>query len=322
MIDSTPKYSFVIPIYNEEETLAELYRRISAVMARMDGSVELILINDGSRDRSLELLRELHEQDSRICYLSFARNFGHQIAVTAGLNFSSGQIVVVMDGDLQDPPELIVDMVEQWRQGYQVVYAQRTQRRKEGWFKRLPAYMYYRILRHLADVDIPIDTGDFCLMDRCVVDVLNAMPERNRYIRGLRAWIGFKQTAVKFERDPRFAGEVKYTFRKSLSLAMNGLVSFSKVPLRLSIYLGLFAAFVSVLMAFLILYWRIFYPSSALTGLTIVMMAVFFLGAVQLVSIGILGQYVGRIYEEVKGRPLYTLAEVVGFNPSRQKDGK
>ena len=312
-MNDTPKYSLVIPIYNEEENLAELYRRISAVMDRLDGPVELILINDGSRDRSLELLRELHEKDSRICYLSFARNFGHQIAVTAGLNFSTGQVVVILDGDLQDPPELIIDMVEKWRQGYQVVYAQRTQRRQESWFKRLPAYMYYRILRHLADVDIPIDTGDFCLMDRCVVNVLNAMPERNRYIRGLRAWIGFKQTAVKFERDPRFAGEVKYTFRKSLSLAMNGLVSFSKVPLRLSIYMGLFAAFVSVLMAFLILYWRIFYPSSALTGLTIVMMAVFFLGAVQLVSIGILGQYIGRIYEEVKGRPLYTLAEVAGF---------
>jgi len=312
-MNDTPKYSLVIPIYNEEENLAELYRRISAVMDRMDGPVELILINDGSRDRSLELLRKLHEQDSRISYLSFARNFGHQIAVTAGLNFSTGQVVVIMDGDLQDPPELIIDMVEQWQQGYQVVYAQRTQRRQESWFKRLPAYMYYRILRHLADVDIPIDTGDFCLMDRCVVNVLNAMPERNRYIRGLRAWIGFKQTAVKFERDPRFAGEVKYTFRKSLSLAMNGLVSFSKVPLRLSIYMGLFAAFVSVLMAFLILYWRIFYPSSALTGLTIVMMAIFFLGAVQLVSIGILGQYIGRIYEEVKGRPLYTLAEVAGF---------
>jgi len=159
-------------------------------------------------------------------------------------------------------------------------------------------------------------------MDRCVVDILNAMPERNRYIRGLRAWIGFKQTAVKFERDARFAGEVKYTFRKSLSLAMNGLVSFSKVPLRLSIYLGLFAAFVSVLMAFLILYWRIFYPNSALTGLTIVMMAVFFLGAVQLVSIGILGQYVGRIYEEVKGRPLYTLAEVAGFDRSHDRTDK
>jgi glycosyltransferase involved in cell wall biosynthesis len=209
---NTPKYSLIIPIYNEEENLPELYRRVSGVMERMDGPVELILINDGSRDRSLELLRELHEQDSRICYLSLARNFGHQIAVTAGLNFSSGQVVVIMDGDLQDPPELILDMVEQWRLGYQVVYAQRTQRRQEGWFKRLPAYMYYRILRNLADVDIPIDTGDFCLMDRCVVDVLNAMPERNRYIRGLRAWIGFKQTAVKFERDARFAGEVKYTF--------------------------------------------------------------------------------------------------------------
>ena len=312
-MNDTPKYSLVIPIYNEEENLAELYRRISAVMDRMDGPVELILINDGSRDRSLELLRKLHEQDSRISYLSFARNFGHQIAVTAGLNFSTGQVVVIMDGDLQDPPELIIDMVEQWRQGYQVVYAQRTQRRQESWFKRLPAYMYYRLLRNLADVDIPIDTGDFCLMDRCVVDVLNAMPERNRYIRGLRAWIGFKQTAVMFERDPRFAGDVKYTFSKSFALAMNGLVSFSKVPLRLSIYLGLFAAFVSVLMAFLILYWRLFSPNSALTGLTIVMMAVFFLGAVQLVSIGILGQYIGRIYEEVKGRPLYTLAEVAGF---------
>ncbi|MEG3918954.1 MULTISPECIES: glycosyltransferase family 2 protein [unclassified Microcoleus] len=321
-MNDTPKYSLVIPIYNEEENLAELYRRISAVMDRMDGPVELILINDGSRDRSLELLRELHEKDSRICYLSFARNFGHQIAVTAGLNFSRGQVVVIMDGDLQDPPELIIDMVEQWRQGYQVVYAQRTQRRQEGWFKRLPAYMYYRILRNLADVDIPIDTGDFCLMDRCVVDVLNAMPERNRYIRGLRAWIGFKQTAVKFERDPRFAGDVKYTFSKSFALAMNGLVSFSKVPLQLSIYLGLFSAFVSVLMAFLVLYWRLFSAGSALTGLTIVIMAVFFLGAVQLVSIGILGQYIGRIYEEVKGRPLYTLAEVAGFDPFRQKNDK
>ncbi|MEG3941338.1 glycosyltransferase family 2 protein [Microcoleus sp. S36b_A3] len=308
-----PKYSLIIPIYNEEENLPELYRRISGVMERLDGPVELILINDGSRDRSLDILRELHEQDSRICYLSFARNFGHQIAVTAGLNFSTGQVAVIMDGDLQDPPELILEMIEQWRNGYQVVYAQRTQRRQESWFKRFPAYMYYRILRNLADVDIPLDTGDFCLMDRCVVDVLNALPERNRYIRGLRAWIGFKQTAVKFERDPRFAGDVKYTFSKSFALAMNGLVSFSTVPLQLSIYLGLFSALVSVLMAFLVLYWRLFSPGAALTGLTIIIMAVFFLGAVQLVSIGILGQYIGRIYEEVKGRPLYTLAEVAGF---------
>ncbi|MBE9183487.1 glycosyltransferase family 2 protein [Microcoleus sp. LEGE 07076] len=320
-MNRTPKYSLIIPIYNEAENLPELYRRMGAVMERMDGPVELILINDGSRDRSLEILRELHEQDSRICYLSFARNFGHQIAVTAGLNFSSGQVAIIMDGDLQDPPELVLDMIEQWRLGYQVVYAQRTHRRQESWFKRFPAYLYYRILRNLADVDIPLDTGDFCLMDRCVVNVLNAMPERNRYIRGLRAWIGFKQTAVKFERDPRFAGDVKYTFSKSFALAMNGLVSFSTVPLQLSIYLGLFSALVSVLMAFLVLYWRLFSSGKALTGLTIIIMAVFFLGAVQLVSIGILGQYIGRIYEEVKGRPLYTLAEVVGFG-DRPKPSK
>jgi polyisoprenyl-phosphate glycosyltransferase len=309
----SPKYSFIIPIYNEEETIAEMYRRMRAVMDRMDGTVELILINDGSRDRSLHLMRELHDKDSRVCYLSLARNFGHQIAVTAGLNFARGQIVVILDADLQDPPELIPDMVEKWRQGYQVVYAQRTQRRQESWFKRFTAYSFYRLLKQLADVDIPTDTGDFCLLDRKVVDVLNAMPERNRYIRGLRSWIGFQQTAIRFERDPRFAGEVKYTFRKSLALAINGLVSFSTVPLRISTYVGLLAAIASVLMALLVLYWRIFVPNSPLTGFTLVLMATFFIGAVQLVCIGILGEYIGRIYEEVKGRPLYTVGEVGGF---------
>ena len=309
----SPKYSFIIPIYNEEETILEMYRRMSAVMDRMDGAVELILINDGSRDRSIHLLRDLHDQDSRVCYLSLARNFGHQIAVTAGLNFARGQVVVILDADLQDPPELIPDMVEKWKQGYQVVYAQRTQRRQESWFKRFTAYSFYRLLKQLADVDIPTDTGDFCLLDRKVVEVLNAMPERNRYIRGLRSWIGFRQTAIRFERDPRFAGEIKYTFRKSLALAINGLVSFSTIPLRISTYVGLLAAIASILMALLVLYWRIFVPNSPLTGFTMILMAIFFLGAVQLVSIGILGEYIGRIYEEVKGRPLYTLAEVGGF---------
>lgn len=308
-----PKYSLVIPVYNEETTLPELYRRLSAVMDRLGESTEVILVNDGSRDRTLSLLRDLHEKDSRFCYISLARNFGHQVAVTAGLNFVRGQVIVVMDADLQDPPELIPVLVETWKQGYQVVYAQRTQRKKEGLFKRLPAYLFYRILRRLADIDIPPDTGDFCLMDRKVVDVLNSMPERNRYIRGLRSWVGLQQTSVLFERDPRFAGDVKYTFRKSLSLAANGLVSFSRVPLRLSTYLGLVAATISVLMAVLVLYWRIVSPNSPLTGLATIMIAMFFLGAVQLVSIGILGEYVGRIYEEVKGRPLYVLSEVGGF---------
>jgi dolichol-phosphate mannosyltransferase len=307
----------IVPIYNEEKTMPELYRRISAVMARLDGSVELIMVNDGSRDRSLELMRELHEKDPRICYISLARNFGHQIAVTAGLSFVRGQVIVILDADLQDPPELIPDMIEKWRQGYQVVYAQRTQRRKEGWFKRFTAYAFYRLLKQLADVDIPTDTGDFCLMDRKVVDVLNSMPERNRYIRGLRAWIGFQQTYIRFERDPRFAGEVKYTFRKSLSLAINGLVSFSRVPLRLSTYIGLVAAVVAVMMAVLVLYWRIVSPTSPLTGFASIVIAIFFLGSVQLVSIGILGEYVGRIYEEVKGRPVYVLAEVGGFTEER-----
>ncbi|MEB3340305.1 glycosyltransferase family 2 protein [Okeania sp.] len=307
------KYSLVIPIYNEEKNLPELYRRISTIMNNMDGDAELILINDGSRDRSLQIFREFREKDSRVCYLSFARNFGHQIAVTAGLNFARGKVIVVLDGDLQDPPELIPSLIEKWRQGYQVVYAQRIKRHQESWLKKFPAFVYYRVLRSLADVEIPTDTGDFCLMDKSVVDLLNKMPETNRYIRGLRAWIGFRQTAVKFEREPRFAGEIQYTFAKSLALAINGLVSFSKVPLRLSTYVGLFAACVSLLMACLVLYWRIFYPESPLTGLAIIMMTIFFLGAVQLVSIGILGEYIGRIYEEVKGRPLYTLSEAVGF---------
>ncbi|MBD2539418.1 glycosyltransferase family 2 protein [Coleofasciculus sp. FACHB-SPT36] len=308
-----PKYSFIIPIYNEEKSIPELYRRMSAVMERLDAPTELILVNDGSRDRSLQMLRELHEKDPRVCYLSLARNFGHQIAVTAGLNFVRGEAIIILDADLQDPPELIPDMVEKWQQGYQVVYAQRIKRHKEGWFKRFTAYVFYRLLKRLANVDIPTDTGDFCLMDRQVADILNSMPERNRYIRGLRSWVGFPQTAVYFERHPRFAGEVQYTFSKSLSLAVNGLVSFSKVPLRLSTYVGLFAAAIALVMAILVLYWRIFVPNSPLTGFTLILVAIFFLGAVQLVSIGILGEYIGRIYEEVKGRPLYTLAEVAGF---------
>jgi polyisoprenyl-phosphate glycosyltransferase len=309
-----PKYSLIVPVYNEEETLPELYRRVSTVMDGLDGLAELILVNDGSRDRSLAMMRDLHEKDPRVCYLSLARNFGHQIAVTAGLNFVRGQVIIVLDADLQDPPELIPAMIEKWQQGYQVVYAQRTQRRREKWLKRFTAFAFYRILRNLADIEIPTDTGDFCLMDRRVVDILNSIPERNRYIRGLRAWVGFRQAAIQFDRDPRFAGEVKYTFHKSLALAISSIVSFSRVPLRLATYVGLVAAAAAVLMALLVLYWRLTQPTSPITGFAIILSASFFLGAVQMVCIGILGEYIGRIYEEVKGRPLYTLAEVSGFD--------
>jgi len=309
---SQPIYSLVIPIYNEEENITEMYRRLHNVAEQLDGEVELILVDDGSRDRSLSMIRELHHLDSRVNYLSFARNFGHQIAVTAGLNFVQGKCAIIMDADLQDPPELIFQMLEKWQQGYQVVYAQRLSRKQESWLKRFTAYAFYRILRRLSHVDIPTDTGDFCLLDRQVVDILNAMPERNRYIRGLRAWVGFRQTSVLFEREPRFAGKVKYTFGKSWALAVDGIISFSTVPLKLATYLGMVAAAIALLMIILVLYWRLFDPVSPLIGYSLITIAIFFLGSVQLICIGILGEYIGRIYEEVKARPIYTLKETGG----------
>ncbi|NJL83016.1 MAG: glycosyltransferase family 2 protein [Chloroflexaceae bacterium] len=309
----SPKYSIIVPIYNEAETLPELYRRLCRESDRLEESVEIIFVDDGSQDGSRTLIRQFFQEDFRVCYLCFARNFGHQIAVTAGLNFARGEAIVILDGDLQDPPELISQLVAQWQAGYQVVYAQRLLRRQESRFKRWSAFIFYRLLRYLASVDIPADTGDFCLLDRQVVEILNAMPERNRYLRGLRAWVGFRQTAVTFSRDRRYAGKAKYTLSKSLALAVNSIVSFSKVPLRLATYLGLLSGLLSMVMAVLVLYWRLVEPNSRLTGLATILVALFFLGAVQLVSIGILGEYIGRIYEEVKGRPLYTLADLGGF---------
>jgi polyisoprenyl-phosphate glycosyltransferase len=306
-------YSLIVPIYNEAENLATLYERVAAVMAQLPGVSELLLVDDGSRDASLEMMRQLQQQDERVVYLSLARNFGHQVAVTAGLNFARGDVIVILDADLQDPPELIPQMLELWQQGYQVVYAQRTRRQKESLLKRWTAFWFYRIINRLADIELPKDSGDFCLMDRCVVDLLNTMPERNRYIRGLRAWVGFKQTAISFERPPRFAGDVKYTFTKSLQLAVNSIISFSRVPLRLATYVGLFSAGLSLIMVILVVYWRFFEPGSRLTGYGLIAGAVFFLGAIQLICIGILGEYIGQIFEEVKGRPLYTLKEVCGF---------
>ena len=307
-----PTVSIIIPIYNEEENIPELYHRLQGVIEQLDGEAELIFIDDGSRDNSLNLMRGIYERDYRVKYISLARNFGHQIAVTAGLNNVKGEAVVVMDADLQDPPELVLPMIEKWRQGYQVVYAQRLSRKKESALKRFTAYAFYRILRRLADVNIPSDTGDFCLMDREIVDILNAMPERNRYIRGLRAWVGFRQTAIPFERDPRFAGKVKYSFAKSWALAINGIISFSRVPLKLATYLGMLSAAAALLMILLVLYWRLFDPASPLIGYTLITIALFFLGSVQLFCIGILGEYIGRIYEEVKGRPIYTVKEMRG----------
>lgn len=305
-----PTYSFVVPIYNEEENIFEMYSRLTKLMDSLDFESELILVDDGSYDSSLDLIRQLHLGDSRVRYLSLARNFGHQIALTAGLNFAQGRAVIIMDADLQDPPELVPELIACWRQGYKVVYAQRVSRQQESWFKRFCAYWFYRVLRWLSDVDIPMDTGDFCLMDRQVVDLLNSMPERSRYIRGLRSWVGFPQTSVEFHRPPRFAGEVKYTFLKSLSLAISSFIGFSTIPLRLATYLGIFSAGTALLMVVLVLYWRFVEHSSSLIGVATLAIAALLFGAVQLICVGILGEYIGRIYDEVKSRPLFTIKEI------------
>ncbi|QCS49378.1 glycosyltransferase family 2 protein [Picosynechococcus sp. PCC 11901] len=307
-------YSIIIPVYNEEANLPEMYRRVVQVIEELDGPAELVLIDDGSQDRSLAILDELHQRDPRVHYLSLARNFGHQIAVTAGLQYAQGEAVIIMDADLQDPPELVPQLIEKWRAGYHVVYAQRVSRAKESRFKKLMAYGFYRILNRFTDVTIPTDTGDFCLMSRQVVDILNSMPEKHRYIRGLRAWVGFPQTAVRFNREPRFAGDVKYTFRKSLKLAIDGIISLSRKPLKIATYLGLVTALVAIAMMILVLFWRIYNAPAQLIGYTLITIAIFFLGAVQLICLGILGEYIGRIYDEVKQRPLYTVKKAAGFD--------
>ena len=304
--------SLVIPVFNEEATLDMLFSTIRDRLATLGVSYEVVLIDDGSRDRTAEMIAEMTRRDPRFRSVHFSRNFGHQAAVTAGLHFAQGSAVVVMDADLQDPPELLTVMIARWREGYHVVYAQRVARRAEGAFKRGIAFTYYRLLQHLTDVEIPADTGDFCLMDRRVVDLLNRMPERNRYLRGLRAWLGFRQTAVQFERPPRYAGEPKYTFWKSLALGINGIVSFSKVPLRVATYLGLTASTISLVLTGWAVYQRLV-GADTVQGWASTLVVILLLGGAQLLMIGIVGEYLSRIYDEVKQRPMYVIDELRGF---------
>jgi len=301
--------SAVVPVYNEEAGIAELHRRLGSVLQGLGLSYEIVLVNDGSRDRTPVLLDELASSDPTVRAVHFSRNFGHQAAVAAGLAHSRGQAIVVLDADLQDPPELISDLVARWREGWQIVYAQRSRRVGEPLSKRFFAWAFYRVARGLTDLDLPTDTGDFCLMDRVVVDLLNRMPERNRYIRGLRAWVGFRQTAVSFERAERFAGKVKYTFRKSLALALNGIFSLSKAPLRAATWLGLTISACSFLLALWAIYVRLT-GGFTVPGWASTVVIMLFLGGVQLLTIGVIGEYLGRVYDEVKQRPLYVVARV------------
>jgi glycosyltransferase involved in cell wall biosynthesis len=301
--------SLVVPVFNEEATLPELRGRLSEILPLVGGETEVILVNDGSRDATPELVSGICREDARFRGIHFSRNFGHQAAVAAGLRYSRGRAVVVMDADLQDPPQLVLSLLQKWREGYEVVYARHTRRDREGLLKRLFAFGYYRVLQRVAQHDVPSDTGDSCLMDRRVVDLLNTMPERNRYIRGLRAWVGFRQTAVDFERPGRFAGEPKYTFRKSLSLAVNGIISLSKAPLRIATWFGLMVSLTSFVLAVAFVIEKLT-VGFEIRGWASTVVIILFLGGVQLLTIGIIGEYISRIYDEVKQRPLFVVREL------------
>ncbi len=301
-------YSIVVPIYNEIDTLLQLYNRIKEVMDANGESWELIFVDDGSTDGSTEKIRELAKHDSKVRPIIFARNFGHQIAITAGWDFSKGAAVVIIDGDLQDPPELILDMAKKWKEGYEVVYAVRAEREGESWFKKLTASIFYRIIYRITDVKIPMDTGDFRLMDRKVVDVLKQMRERHRFPRGMSAWVGFRQIGVEYKRAPRYAGLTKYPFSKMLRLALNAITSFSYFPLQVATFFGFFSASLAILAIPLVIYLRMA-GIPQFTGQATTLIAVLFLGGVQLISLGILGEYIGRLYDEAKGRPLYIVRE-------------
>ena len=301
-------YSIIAPIFNEKDNIPELHRRISEVMKSTGQTWELVLVDDGSTDGSTDMIRELAKKDKHIRPVIFARNFGHQIAITAGWDYARGDAVVVIDADLQDPPELILEMAKKWQEGYEVVYAVRAEREGESWFKLWTASLFYRLIYRITDVKIPLDTGDFRLMDRKVVNVLKSMRERHRFPRGMSAWVGFKQIGVDYKRAARVAGETKYPFRKMFRLALNAITGFSYFPLQVATYIGFFSAGIAAIAIPIVVYMRMT-GSQAFFGQATTLIAVLFLGGVQLISLGILGEYIGRLYDEAKGRPLYIVRD-------------
>ena len=301
-------YSIIAPIYNEIDNLPELYRRVREVMDASGQPWELILVDDGSTDGSTERIRELAKADKNVRPVIFARNFGHQPAITAGWDYARGDAVIIIDADLQDPPEVILDLAAKWEEGYEVVYAVRAEREGETWFKKFTASMFYRLIRWITDVNIPVDAGDFRLMDRKVVDVLKQMKERHRFPRGMSAWVGFKQIGVEYKRAARTAGVTKYPFRKMFKLAVNAITGFSYFPLQVATFFGFVSAGISILAIPVVAILRLA-GSHFFEGQTTTLISVLFLGGVQLISLGILGEYIGRLYDEVKGRPLYIVRE-------------
>lgn len=303
-----PIFSVVAPIFNEIGNLPEFYRRVKESLDQTGEPWELLLVDDGSTDGSTEKIRALAEDDERIKPVIFARNFGHQLAVTAGMDYANGQAVVIIDSDLQDPPEVILEMIAKWREGYEVVYAVRSEREGETWFKLFTASLFYRLIYRITDVNIPMDTGDFRLLDHKVVAVMRQMRERHRFLRGMSVWVGFKQTGVQYKRAARFSGKTKYPLKKMLKFASDAITSFSYFPLQLATYLGFFAAGLSILAIPVVIALRVM-GSETFLGQASTLIAVLFLGGVQLISLGILGEYIGRLYDQAKGRPLYIVRE-------------
>jgi dolichol-phosphate mannosyltransferase len=305
-MEKFPEISVIIPVYNEQEILDELYNRLTKAVSGITSDYELIFVNDGSRDLSLSKLMELADHDEKVYYINFSRNFGHQLAVTAGLDHCHGKAVVIIDADLQDPPELIPEMYAKHREGYEVVYARRTKRKGEGWFKKASARMFYRILRGMTSIDIPLDTGDFRLIDRRIVEQLKQMPEQNKFLRGQIAWMGFRQTFVEFEREARKYGKTGYSLGKMLRFALDGITGFSDKPLRFVTNVGLLVSSI----AFIIIIYAVishFFLHQTITGWTSLIISSMFIGGIQLVSIGIIGEYISRINTNVRNRPLYII---------------
>jgi dolichol-phosphate mannosyltransferase len=317
----TAKYSIVIPIYNEEESFPDLIKRLREVIDRLDGPVEIVLVDDGSRDASYQLMVAANREDPRFKVLQLSRNFGHQIAITAGMDVTSGQAVIVMDADLQDPPEVILEMAARWQDGYEVVYAVRERREGETLFKRTTATLFYGMQRRLAEIEQPVDVGDFRLVDRKALDAFLQMRERNRYVRGMFSWIGFRQVAVPYTRASRRAGSSKYPLAKMLRLASDGFVGFSTAPLRYALATGLLMAVASVAYGILAIALKLA-GLPYVPGYASLLVTITFLSGIQLIVIGMVGQYVARIYDEARGRPLYLVREARGFaGRSQDSDG-
>lgn len=306
-------YSVIVPVYNEEEVIDESYKRLINVLNNLDGTFELIYINDGSRDASEQKILNIIKNDQNVRLINFSRNFGHQSAISAGMDFAKGNAVIVIDADLQDPPEVIPEMIKKWKEGYEVVYGKRKKRTGETVFKKATASMFYRLLRKLTDVDIPIDAGDFRLIDRKVCDAMKSLKERNRYIRGLVSWVGYKQTFVEYDRDKRFAGETKYPLKRMVKLAADGITSFSHKPLKLAISFGFFLALLSFIYMLVVVYQRIF-TNTTITGWSSTIIIILFTQGVVLMVLGLIGEYIGRIYDEIKERPVYIVDEVFGYD--------